>query len=168
MRILEKRNKFKGKEFSVRFPDVLNLGLRQKWLCRYCPHVAPGAQASWRGQVQGGGWAGAGARRQCVGQVGAHLQWPGRGLRCTPGSCSRHSHRALRTGRGTRRPPPSTLAAPPPGGPQLPAAVPRSRAALPAGTRATGRKGDSAVGRHSPGPSLPPPPAPASSWPVSG
>ena len=92
----------------------------------------------------------------------AHLRWPGRGPRCTPGSCSRHSRKAPRRARGTPRPPPSTLAAPPPGEPRLPAAAPPSRAALPAGTRATGRKGVLNCGppHPAPRPRAPPPPPP--------
>ena len=80
-----------------------------------------------------------------------YLWWPGRGRHCTPGSCSRRSHRALRRARGTPRPPRSIPAAPPPGGARLPEAAPRSRGALPAEIGATGRKGYSDAGQAADG-----------------
>lgn len=111
------------KQLSVRFPDLRDLEMRVKMLCM-CYH-----DAILRAEVglRAGLWA-------------AHLWWPGRGQRCTPGSCSRHSHRVPHRGPGTPPPPQSTAAAPPRGGARLPVVAPLSRVALPVGTGPTGRK----------------------------
>lgn len=123
-------NKFKWKQLSVRFPDLRELEMRLKILCVCYHHTVLRAEVGLRA----GFWA-------------AHLWWPGRGQRCTPGSCSRHSRRVLRRGPGTPPPPRSTAAAPPLGGARLPGVAPLNRVALPVGTGPTGRKRYSNAGQ---------------------
>lgn len=119
-------NKLKWKQSLVGFPDLGNLEMSLKMLC---VRITILSRCSWSAgrPDPGPGWA-------------THLWWTGRGQRCTPGSCSHHSHRVPRRAPGTPRPPGSTPAAPPLGGARLPAAAPLSRVGLPVGTHPTGRR----------------------------